>query len=139
MPYYTSCHKLGSGVPLGGIGAGKIEIFPDGTLSNFTHQNNWENPTGITGGLNHVDARVGHHFAVWTSRSVLGSDPVALLLHTEDIAGLPHVREIEYSGEYPFAKLNYIDPALPIEVRLEAFSPVVPGNLKMSAMPVAVF
>lgn len=139
MPYYTSVHKLDSGVPLGGIGAGKVEIFPDGTLANFTHQNNWGNPLGPTGGPNHVDARVGHHFAIWVSGRAEGAEPVARLLQTADIAGLPRVREIEYAGEYPFAKLNYIDPALPVEVRLEAFSPVVPGNLRVSAMPVAIF
>lgn len=139
MPYYTSVHKLDSGVPLGGIGAGKVEIFPDGTLASFTHQNNWDNPIGTTGGLNHVDARVGHHFAIWASGCAEGAEPVARLLQTADIAGLPRIGEIEYAGEYPFAKLNYIDPALPVEVRLEAFSPVVPGNLRMSAMPVAIF
>ncbi|HHX26752.1 MAG TPA: hypothetical protein GX721_08795, partial [Firmicutes bacterium] len=120
MPYYTSVHKLDSGVPLGGIGAGKVEIFPDGTLASFTHQNNWDNPIGTTGGLNHVDARVGHHFAIWASGCAEGAEPVARLLQTADIAGLPRIGEIEYAGEYPFAKLNYIDPALPVEVRLEA-------------------
>ncbi len=139
MPYYTSVHKLDSGVPLGGIGAGKVEIFPDGTLANFTHQNNWDDPIGSKGGLNHVDARVGHHFGIWASRCAEGAEPVARLLQTADIPGLPRVERIEYRGEYPFAKLDYIDSTLPVQVRLEAFSPVVPGNLRMSAMPVAVF
>jgi non-lysosomal glucosylceramidase len=139
MPYYNSGHKLNSGVPLGGIGAGKVEIFPDGTLANFTHQNNWGNPIGPTSGLNHIDARVGHHFAVWASRCAEGAKPIARLLQTTDIAGLPRVERIEYAGEYPFAKLNYIDPALPVQVQLEAFSPIVPGNSKTSAMPVAIF
>ncbi|NLJ60956.1 MAG: hypothetical protein GX338_08420, partial [Firmicutes bacterium] len=120
MPYYTSIYKLDSGVPLGGIGAGKVEIFPDGTLANFTHQNNWDDPIGSKGGLNHVDARVGHHFGIWASGCAEGAEPVARLLQTADIAGLPRIGEIEYAGEYPFAKLNYIDPALPVEVRLEA-------------------
>ena len=96
MPYYNSGHKLNSGVPLGGIGAGKVEIFPDGTLSNFTHQNNWDNPIGSTGGLNHVDARVGHHFAIWASGCTEGAEPAARLLQTPNIAGLPRVERIEY-------------------------------------------
>jgi uncharacterized protein (DUF608 family) len=139
MPYYDSGHKLNSGVPLGGIGAGKVEIFSDGTLSNFTHQNNWDNPIGSTGGLNHIDARVGYHFAIWTSGCTEGAEPVARLLQTPNIAGLPRVERIKYRGEYPFAKLDYIDSSLPVQVRLEAFSPVVPGNLELSAMPVAMF
>ena len=139
MPYYNSGCKLNAGVPLGGIGAGKIEIFPDGTLANFTHQNNWDSPIGLISDTIHVDARVGHHFAVWACGCAEGDEPVARLLQTANIAGLPCVEGIEYRGEYPFAKLDYVDPALPVQVRLEAFSPVIPGNLEMSAMPVAVF
>lgn len=139
MPCYDSGCELNSGVPLGGIGAGKIEIFPDGTLANFTHQNNWDNPIGRTSDLNHIDARVGHHFAVWASERAEGAEPVACLLQTADVAGLLRVERIEYRGEYPFATLDYIDSALPLQVRLEAFSPIAPGNLELSAMPVAVF
>src|SRR5947207_5753085 len=32
------------GVPLGGIGTGKVELLPDGTLGNLTLNNNWERP-----------------------------------------------------------------------------------------------
>jgi len=33
-----------SGLSFGGIGCGKMEIFPNGTLDCFTNQNNWEQP-----------------------------------------------------------------------------------------------
>ena len=37
---YTSKDRLKSGLPLGGIGAGKIEILPNGGLDFFTVANN---------------------------------------------------------------------------------------------------
>ncbi len=33
-----------SGMPLGGIGAGKIEFCPDGRFTNITTNNNWDCP-----------------------------------------------------------------------------------------------
>ena len=35
-----------SGVPLGGIGVGKIELMTDGSFGNFTNQHNWDRPYG---------------------------------------------------------------------------------------------
>lgn len=155
MPHYNSDDKLGSGVPLGGIGAGKVEIFPDGTYANFTHQNNWDSPLGPDAspgtGPGVIDARVGHHFAVWARRHVSADAglsggaapgdgvPVVRLLQTADVAGLPRVERIDYEGVYPFAKLDYTDSRVPVRVRLEALSPIVPGDSRLSAMPAALF
>ena len=143
MPHYTSHHRTGSGVPLGGLGAGKVEIMPDGCLTNFTHQNNWDRPLGDPSGLNAVDARVGNHFAVWARRRCAdGGDrdtAFARMLHTVDVGGLPGVQRIEYTGRYPFAHLVYVEPGLPVEVQLDAFSPIIPGDAESSSVPVAVF
>jgi Predicted bile acid beta-glucosidase len=40
----VSGRELNSGMPLGGIGAGAIEFFPDLTIGNVTIMNNWLNP-----------------------------------------------------------------------------------------------
>ncbi|MFH0876763.1 MAG: hypothetical protein V1863_00880, partial [Candidatus Omnitrophota bacterium] len=44
MPNYTSDQNVKSGVPLGGIGAGKLEILPNGVLDSFTFLNNIHKP-----------------------------------------------------------------------------------------------
>ena len=46
MATYAHNFALRSGLPLGGIGAGTLELFPDGTRGAFTGLNNWENPLG---------------------------------------------------------------------------------------------
>lgn len=148
MPRYATGDRPGarpspwprSGVPLGGIGAGKVEILPDGCLTNFTHQNNWDRPLGPATGLNGIDARVGNHFAVWArARGDGACRTIARMLHTVDVAGLPRVQAIEYTGAYPISHLAYVDAELPVNVRLDAFSPVSPGRVDDSAVPAAVF
>ncbi|MEE8359924.1 MAG: hypothetical protein V3S04_03255, partial [Candidatus Omnitrophota bacterium] len=61
MPKYTSRDKVKSGVPLGGIGAGKIEIMPNGAVDFITFQNNWSTP--IKGGAAGI---LGFHFGVFS-------------------------------------------------------------------------
>ncbi|RLF25291.1 MAG: hypothetical protein DRM97_02380 [Thermoprotei archaeon] len=50
-----------------------------------------------------------------------------------------NVESIEYTGEFPIAWLNFIDDKLPIAIRLEAFSPFIPGDVKNSSLPAAIF
>ena len=54
-------------------------------------------------------------------------------------AGAPGVTAVEFSGEYPFAWLRYLDGALPIDLRMECFSPFIPLNTKDSGLPAVVF
>src|SRR5262249_37480490 len=49
------------------------------------------------------------------------------------------VQDVELRGEYPSASLRYIDPDLPLEVRMETFTPWVPLDARVSAMPATVF
>ncbi|RLG86086.1 MAG: hypothetical protein DRO39_04005, partial [Thermoprotei archaeon] len=51
------------------------------------------------------------------------------------------VKEVEYVGEPPFAFLRLRDEKLEklVDVELEAFSPFIPGDVKNSSLPVAIF
>ena len=142
MPHYTSHHRTGSGVPLGGLGAGKVEIMPDGCLTNFTHQNNWDRPLGDPSGLNAVDARVGNHFAVWARRRCDGGDrdtAFARMLHTVDVGGLPGVQRIEHTGRVPLRPSRLCGTWSACGGAVDAFSPIIPGDAESSSVPVAVF
>ncbi|TWF32365.1 uncharacterized protein (DUF608 family) [Chitinophaga polysaccharea] len=46
--------------------------------------------------------------------------------------------EISFEATYPMATIRYIDPALPVEVTLEAFSPFIPLNEDDSGLPVTI-
>ncbi len=43
---YSSAEAADQGVPLGGIGCGTLQIYPDGTRGEFTGLNNWSQPLG---------------------------------------------------------------------------------------------
>jgi len=118
-----------SGVPLGGIGAGKIELMTDGSFGNFTNQHNWDRPYGWAKGA----------FAAIRAQS--GDDkPVARMLRlksAQEYTGVENVAHTQMQGWFPTGHVDYDDPAMPIKVRLNAFSPLIPHNVKDSSIPVA--
>lgn len=123
--------------PLGGIGTGSIALTGHGALRE------WEifNETNKNARLNNT------FFAIRAQQE--GGETVCKLLETPEThvafgrrapdLGLPRVREVEFTGEYPIAYVNYIDPDMPVSVELEAFTPFLPLDAKNSALPVAVF
>jgi len=118
-----------SGVPLGGIGVGKIELLTDGGFGNFTNQHNWDRPYGWAKGA----------FAAVRVQAGEGA-PVAKLLRragAEEYAGVASVAHTHFQGWFPRAEMGYEDAGLPVRVRLDAFSPLVPHDPKDSALPVA--
>ncbi len=139
-------------MPLGGIGTGSIALAGDGGLRQ------WQ----IVHNVNHL-AHVPHSFFAFWGK-VEDGPGVARVLQSSALYDqsnfkppatsndhvvpgesrkllerLPGVKEIEFAGEYPIAEIRYLDPALPAEVSLEAYSPFVPLNSKDSGLPVIVF
>ena len=131
MPKYTSNKKVRSGVPLGGIGAGKMEIMPDGSINFVSFQNNWSEP--IIGGKSGIP---GFHFGVFTRRK---NKICARLLQTGRLNTFPAVKKIEYNGSFPFAHLKYIDKDIPLKIELLSSSSFIPKNKKDSSLPGAFF
>jgi uncharacterized protein (DUF608 family) len=118
---YGPGEKLASGLPLGGIGAGKVEIDNKGKMVNLTIHNNWLFP--------HAWMR-GYHVLVKPD----DSEPFFIEY------GLPikkfYVHEPEsmtFTGEYPFVTLKAKKG--PVTATLEAFSPIIPNNLDDSSLP----
>jgi uncharacterized protein (DUF608 family) len=118
-----------SGVPLGGIGVGKIELMTDGSFGNFTSQHNWDRPYSWAKGA----------FAAVRVQAE-GGQPVARMLRLksdQEYTGVENIAHTKMQGWFPNAHIDYSDPALPIHVRLNAFSPLIPHDIKDSSIPVA--
>ncbi|MBI5095020.1 MAG: glucosylceramidase [Candidatus Hydrogenedentes bacterium] len=113
-------------IPIGGIGAGCIQM--DGAAKRTIWQifNN-----------HRLVSVPDSFFAI----RVKGSDsaPKVRALQTEPVGPFPAMKQLTFQGEYPFGQYTFRDPSLPVGVRLEAFSPLVPVDLKNSAIPCAVF
>lgn len=131
MPKYTSQDKVKSGVPLGGIGAGKMEIMSNGSINFITFQNNWSEP--ISGDKSGI---LGFHFGIFTECE---GTKVARLLQTNKINTFPLIDRIEYEGSFPFARLKYYDKKVPLEMELLSYSSFIPHNKKDSSLPGAFF
>lgn len=125
----TSEDRLDSGVPLGGIGAGKLEITPKGLFTGFTFLNNWSQPLG---GTPIYPGILGFHFAVRAGRS-------AALLQTVPVLDLPVWKKLRYEGLFPRARIIFEEPAWDLDGSLEAFSPWLPGDVKHSSLPACLF
>ena len=114
-------------MPMGGIGAGQVFITGRGKLEQWQIVNNFNSSANAPGSF----------FAVWAKT---GKGKAAAKLLEEGKNGpIPTTRAVEFSGEYPFAWLNYLDEELPVQVSLEVYSPFIPLNTKDSGLPAVVF
>jgi len=52
--------------------------------------------------------------------------------------GLPRFRNASFAAAYPFGQVLLSDPDVPLDVRIEAFNPLVPADPDTSGIPVAV-
>ena len=138
----TKTHN--SGIALGGIGSGSVELLPDGEF----HYWQIANPERIT--------KVCWENKVDDGESSTGA--LSFYIRTEDENGKKTVRKlgmktepedftyrmfgwnkpverIDFDGRFPVCDLDYIDKGLPCDVSLRATAPFVPGNSDVSATP----
>jgi len=118
-----------SGVPLGGIGCGKLEIVTDGSLGYYTGNHNWDRPTGVIKGA--VVAAFGEVGSVHGAR-------VMRLRTVDEYSNVQNIKSVEYVGWFPTAELKYDDSMLPVKVELLGWSPLIPHNVEDSSLPAAV-
>ncbi len=113
------------GVPMGGIGAGKVELDDEGYFTAITINNNQDVPIYRTD---------GSFFAAFYKQD--GDNSKSVLLQKKG-GYLPEymkrIEEIDYQGLFPKAILNY--SSLPFSLKLEAFSSLIPNDIKNSSLP----
>ncbi len=124
---YLKGLKGESGVPLGGIGAGTVELRPDGGLHDWRIAGNWDvakEPEFC-------------YFAVRTHSPRRG--PSTRVLQNSDWAGRMKTQDIGYDGRFPFVFLDYGSGRQPVSTRCVVFSPLIPHNAEDSCLPLACF
>ena len=126
------------GMPVGGIGAGQLYLGGDGNLwwwdifntstdSRATGEAAYEHPVGRS--VDGVHPKVDQGFMIRTQQD---GRVVTKKLNREGI------EQIEFRGQYPIGEVTYRDPGLPVEVKLEAFSPFIPLDLTSSMLPATI-
>jgi uncharacterized protein (DUF608 family) len=125
--------RLARGIPLGGLGTGYVELTGRGRVGDVTICNDfpaaytWEEPLRLDApllavGLGSAVRVLAMPLEAADERAELGS---ALL-----------ASDICYWGHYPFAELDFVTD-LPLDVRLRAWCPFVPGDAELSNSPLA--
>ena len=121
-------------VPLGGLGAGTLELRGDGTFHEITIHS--ASPAGSakypTQGDMLLAVRVGS-----------GAGAATRALRTAPPPYATGVAALTYSGVYPVSQLNVSDPALAAagaaDVSLYAYHHLSPGDSPASATPAVIF
>lgn len=144
MAKITTTKTHTSGIVLGGIGTGSVELLPDGEFhfwqiansprfADVSNESKVDDGDGNTGAL-----------SFWVREKRENSQPVVHKLgmktEAEDFtyrmfAWNKPVERIDFDGRFPVCSLDYIDSALSCKVSLSAASPFVPHNSDVSATP----
>lgn len=122
------------GVPLGGMGAGAMELCRDGVFRNVTINNNRTVATRI-------GALAKSFFAVRAARRGR-VDTRILQTHSdvgfEDAGIVPTYAaqdSLAWTGLYPAAQFRLDDNKFPLEVNWSAIGPIVPYDVETSTLP----
>jgi non-lysosomal glucosylceramidase len=126
--------------PLGGVCAGSLSLGGRGNLRD------WEI-------FNRPDKGVNPEYAFPGIRvEVAGSKAVARVLEariappyegnsglgTRNAPGLTRLQSATFTSDFPFAKIAFRDPKVPVKIDLTAFSPFIPHDPDTSGIPGAV-
>ena len=125
------------GMPVGGIGAGHIYLGGDGRLwlweiFNKTYARGFLG-RGAGGETFKNPFEQIHPFQQGFSLCLRGAG--AQQIRSLDGQGFANVT---FDGRYPMGLVHYSDPACPVEVGLEAFSPFIPLDLENSGYPATI-
>ena len=144
MAKIISTKPAGSGIALGGIGAGSVELMPDGEFHYWQIANPprmtevcWENK--VDDGERHTGA-----LSFWVRTEQTGRRPVVrkLGMRTEPddftYRLFPWNKPVErlcFDGRFPVCELQYEGAALPCRLTGRAVAPFVPHRTDVAATP----
>ena len=118
---YRGEHLSAISLTLGGIAAGPIQINGEARRHIWQIFRNYQ---GMTLPDSFFAVRAG---------------TVERVLQTVGEGSLAPMKALSFSGEYPFGWYRFEEPALPVQVSMEVFSPLIPLNTKDSSIPCAIF
>ena len=125
--------------PLGGIGTGSIGLGGRGEFRDWEIFNNPNLGYRPPYTMAWLFVRWGRsRTARILERRLLPPYHDSHGLPPEQLAGLPRLTEALFVGTCPVARVIFDDDALPVEVSLTAFSPMIPMNPDDSAIPAAI-
>lgn len=144
MAKITTLKTHASGIALGGIGAGSVELLPDGELhfwqianpprlTRVCFEDKVDDGEDSTGALSfYVREKRGENAPVVRK---LGMKTDADDFSYRMFAWNKPVERIDFDGRFPMCDIDYTDSALSCKLSLRAVSPFVPFNSDVSSTP----
>jgi uncharacterized protein (DUF608 family) len=126
---YEGNYLTGIDFPIGAMGGGTIRMNGKAERAWWQIFNNFEERAGS-------GVVPNSFFAIRTNTN---GNTLVRALQTSAVGSFPAMSSLKFTGEYPFGWYNFDDNTLPVEVRMEAFNPLIPMDLKNSAIPCAIF
>ncbi|NQT53812.1 hypothetical protein HQ576_17275, partial [bacterium] len=140
LRHYDQDHLARIALPLGGIGTGTVSLGGRGNLRDWEVVNRPAKGFGPSNTFFALWAKPAGGQAV--TRCLEGILPPEAYEGSHGAAapnhGLPRFRRCSFAAAYPFGQVALGDPDVPLDVRLEAFNPLVPADPDASSLPVAV-
>lgn len=133
-----------SGMPLGGIGAGKVEFCPNGKFTNCTASNNWDAPITGSGASPEGDTPEGPGIGgAFLARYVQAAGAQLLRTYGHGVMAPILEQDMHFEAAFPLAHVQYA-PLGGVELALDAYSPLLldenpEDEYRNSALPVAIF
>lgn len=145
LHHYDQDHLARIALPLGGIGTGTVSLGGRGDLRDWELMNR-----PAKGFIPGRDTRSPPSFTLYARPE--GGEAVTRLLEGpleyfeyEGASGspaanhgLPRFARCAFDAAYPFGQVHLSDDDVPVDMRLEAFNPLVPCDADRSGLPVAV-
>jgi uncharacterized protein (DUF608 family) len=137
---YDRDHLTRVALPIGGIGTGTVALGGRGDLRDWEIVNRPAKGFAPPNSFFALYARPDGGPAV--TRALEG--PLDVETYQGPIGstarnhGLPRFRSCSFGAAYPLGQVWLSDPDVPLEVRIEAFNPLVPADADASGIPIAV-
>lgn len=149
---YDSKHLSKIAMPLGGIGTGTISLSGRGAFVDWEIANRPAKGYIPGGWPAQACAANPPSPAFIINVQSKDNEPISRLLEGPmDISeyegshgcnthnhGLPRFRNVEFAAAYPMGQVSLSDPDVPVQVRLEAYNPLIPCDSDNSGLPIAV-
>ncbi|HEY6740547.1 MAG TPA: GH116 family glycosyl-hydrolase [Actinopolymorphaceae bacterium] len=137
---YDEAHQLRIAMPIGGIGTGTVSLGGRGDLRDWELRNRPRK--GYAPKRSFFAIRTARPDGEAVTRALEGPiDPVLYEgAHGSAVPnhGLPRFRHATFHAAYPLAQVQLDDESVPVNVRLQAFNPLIPADAEASGIPIAV-
>lgn len=145
MAVFHTRQRQDSGVPLGGLGTGSVELRPDGEFHAWQIANpeRWrqdcrKRPEADDG--ESLSGSLSFYLRTQTASGGVLLRRLGLGVGKEEYnyrmySFLKPVEEVCFQGTFPTVSLDYADRALPVEVSLKAAAPFVPYEERAAGTP----